>query len=218
MGIFRRRESDEQRLARESDAIAGFWAWWIAEGRAHAAAVFDEADATAVRRLGDELAQRLREVGPLDFETGQGRQARHVLVVSAGGNPDLRDLAARWRAAAPPADDAFEYADSRQPVRDPAGLAIDLGDGRRVDIASAVVATEVEGSIVHVDVWHPVFGDLPDDARGKITFLFLDALLGEEVVERNVGAVAWVPPDGHATIPLLELRGLVDGVRGQAAP
>ena len=215
MGIFRRRESDGQRAAREDRAIADFWAWWVGEGRARAAAVFDGEDDGGRRALGAELADRVGAIGPVDFETGAGRSARHLLVVSAGGNPDLRPLVARWLAAAPPADDAFEYADTRQPVHDPSDLAIDLGDGRDVDVASAVVATTVSGATVHVAVWHPAFGDLPDRARAQITFLFLDALLGEDVVERHVGEVT-VGVDGRPTVPLLDLPAVVAAARGEA--
>ena len=39
-----------------------------------------------------------------------------------------------------------------------------------------------------VRVWHPLFVRLPVNARRQVAFLFLDDLLGEEEVERWVGA------------------------------
>ncbi|GEA87635.1 hypothetical protein [Cellulomonas cellasea] len=217
MGFFRRRPSLEQVRARQDEGIAAFWAWWLAEGRAQAAATFDGEDGEAVRRLGPVLAEHVHAVDPdLSFETGSGRAARHVLTVTAAGNPDLRDVARRWLDAAPAADDAFEYADFRRPVADPSGIAIGLDEHRTVDLASATVVAVVEGGKVHVQVSHPEFAALPDDAQGQITFLLLDALLGEEAVERWVGEVAWAPAHGVPPVPLLELPALVDGVRGPA--
>ncbi|MFS0701587.1 hypothetical protein AB6N24_16570 [Cellulomonas sp. 179-A 4D5 NHS] len=217
MGFFRRRPSPEQVRARQDDGIAAFWAWWVAEGRAQAAATFDSEDGEAVRRLGPVLAERINAVDPeLSFETGAGRTARHVLVVTAAGNPDLRDVARRWLDAAPAADDAFEYADLRRPVADPSGVAIGLDEHRTVDLASATVVTVVEGGKVHVQVSHPEFASLPDDAQGQITFLLLDALLGEEAVERWVGEVAWASGHGVVPTPLLDLPEVVGGLRRSA--
>lgn len=64
-----------------------------------------------------------------------------------------------------------------------------------------------------LELSHPQFASLPDDAQAQITFLFLDALLGEEVVERWVGEVAWAPAHGAAGSPLLDLPALVERVR-----
>ncbi|MGW6131059.1 hypothetical protein ACWFNE_13620 [Cellulomonas sp. NPDC055163] len=215
MGFFRRRPSPEQVRARQDEGIAAFWAWWVAEGRAQAAATFDAEDADAVRRLGPVLAERLQAVDPdLAFETGSGRTARHVLVVTAAGNPELRDVARRWLDAAPAPDDAFEYDDFRRPVADPSGVAIGLGEHRSVDLASATVVTVVEGRTVHVQVSHPEFASLPDDAQGQVTFLLLDALLGEEAVERWVGEVAWTAGHGVPPAPLLDLPEVVGRLRG----
>lgn len=215
MGLFRRRPSPEVVRARQDDGIAAFWSWWGAEGHASAASTFDHGDEQARSGLGLALAERVGAIDPgLAFETGAGRSARHLLVVTAAGDPEVRDVARRWLAGAPPADDSFEYADTRQPVPDPAGLAIALDEHRTVDLASATVVTVVGDGRVHVELSHPEFGSLPDEARGQITFLFLDALLGEEVVEDWVGHVGWASDHPADAMPVLELPALIDRERG----
>lgn len=216
MGLLRR-EAPEQGAEGEATAIAEFWSWWAAEGHDRAAAVFDGgADRRASTDLARDIGRHVDAIGGLAFETGAGRKARHVLVVTAAGNPDLRDRAARWLAAAPPPDDAFEYADTRQPVRNPAGLAIGLEGGRSIDVASTAVAIEEAPGKVHVSLWHEGFADLPDAARGQITFLLLDALLGEAAVEKYIGGVSWAPPGSLPTIPLIDLPEVVARVAGGA--
>lgn len=211
MGLFRR--SAEQVRARQDAAIADFWSWWSAEGHEQAAAVFDD-DARTSQDLNAFAKSVSRRIDPLGlaFETGPGRVARHVLVVTAAGDPDLRELAQRWFAAAPAPDDAFEYAAFRQPVANPAGTTLRFGD-TEVDIASMTVVPQVDGRQVHVAVSHPAFADAPDEVRGQVTFLFLDALLGEEAVESGIGAITWTgdpQPDG---VPILGLPALVESAR-----
>ena len=220
MGLFRRKPSPEQVRARQDEGIAAFWSWWAAEGKTKATATFDGAGED-IQRLGADIARRVDAIDPgLAFETGAGSSARHMCVVTAAGDPDLRDVARRWLSAAPVPDDAFEYADVRQPVREPAGVRIVFG-GAEVDLASAVVLAEPSDpdspatTRVDVSVWHPAFPDLPDDARGQITFLFLDALLGEEVVETAVGAVSWEPVLVPPGVPLTDLPAVIDAVRTQ---
>lgn len=210
MGLFSRPTAEQVR-ARQDEGIAAFWAWWSAEGKQAATTVFDTGGEHL--DLADAVARRVETIDPsLVFETGAGRSARHVLVVSPGGDPALRDVAGRWLAGAPAADDAFEYASSRQPVRDPAALSIQMGP-ERVDLASASMAAEVDGGKVHVVVWHPMFPGIPDGVRGQITFLFLDALLGEEAVESFLGEIHWAPLDDRPAVPLTELPARVDALR-----
>lgn len=210
MSIFRRRPSPEQVRARQDYGIASFWTWWLAEGRALAATGLDGDDAQVGAHLAPVIAIHVESIDrDLAFETGAGRTARHVLVVAAAGNPDVRDAARRWLAAAPPADEAFEYADARQPVADPGGVSIALDDHLVVDLASAEVVTHIADGKIHVAMSHPMFASLPDDAQGQISFLLLDALLGEEDVERWIGEVTWTPTRDARSVPLLGLPAII---------
>lgn len=212
MGLFRRKPSSEQVRAGQDQGIADFWSWWLAEGRERGARAFD--DGEGALELAKHLSERVHGIDAgLSFETGAGRSARHCLVVTAAGNPDLRGVTGRWLAAAPPADEAFEYADSRQPVADPSGVSIDLEGRGRVDLRSASVEAVLEPGSVNVHVTHPGFASLPDDAQGQITFLFLDALLGEEAVELWICDVSWGSVPGAGARPFLDLPALVEQVR-----
>ena len=43
--------------------------------------------------------------------------------------------------------------------------------------------------LLSVHLWHPAFDSLPEQVRGQIAFLFLDNVLGEDDVERWIGAI-----------------------------
>jgi hypothetical protein len=211
MGLFRK--SPEQIRARQDNAIAEFWSWWETDGHDYAAALFDNADRDpgALQSFGRDLGRLIDPLG-LAFETGAGRVARHVLVVTAAGDPDLRPVADRWLAAAPAPDDAFEYAAYRQPVADPSGMQLAY-DGVTFDIDDMSVVAEVDGHTVHVAVAHPGFASAPQEVQGQVTFLFLDALLGEEAVETSVGAISWSGTPSPSAVPVLELPAIVAAAR-----
>lgn len=199
-------------VARTHAAIAEFWQWWIAGGKAEAAEIFSGGgDQERLSALGEALGSRVKAIGDLAVATGPGRSARHCLVVTAGGTPDLRDLAAAWLAAAPPADADFEYADHRQPHPDPASLRLRF-DGGEIELASTSVVAVAEGPLVHVQVAHPMFEQLNENDRAQVTFLFLDAVLGERIVEDRIGEVAMVTAhdDGVTPVSLVELPAIVE--------
>ena len=82
-------------------AISGFWVWWAgAKDRiaaAHAAGTMPS--------LAPEVSAEVNRIDPrLAWEFGPGHEARHALVVSPEGNPEIRPIAIAWLAAAPPAD------------------------------------------------------------------------------------------------------------------
>lgn len=193
------------------EAIAGFWAWWATEGKAEASELFaGRGDPERFEAFSGAIGARVQAMGDLAVATGPGHDAKHCLVLTAGGNPDLRDLAAAWLAAAPPTDEEFEYADHRQAHPEPASLTLRF-EGGELDLASTTVVAIAEGGKVHVQLAHPQFAELDEDDRGQVTFLFLDAVLGERAVEDRIGEVAWAAAhaDGVGSVSLLELPGIV---------
>jgi hypothetical protein len=166
-----------------------FWAWWSA----HAAELAEAIDSG--RGVSDDQAEALRlQVEAiderLDWELAPGAGARHALVVTSGGNPELRATAERWRRSAPPADELWEFHATRQPSYDDLGTTLAL-DGHRVDLTELEATVEIdEGrSEADVTVHHPVFADVPESTQHGVALLALDWLLGEEGVERWVGAI-----------------------------
>jgi hypothetical protein len=199
--------------------IHAFWAWWeTARPRAEKLIA-----GTSDDRLVEELNRRVAAIDPgLQWEFTAGADTAHQLVVTSAGDAGLRSLAERWRRAAPPADDTFSYASSRRgnpaalagATLEMAGRRLDLSDLRFAAVTDAV-EPDARPSAVHVTVWHPVFPDLPDDARLQVAFLALDWVLGEDVVEIWVGAISTAD---HAAGAELTAAGLVAVVAGIIPP
>lgn len=147
-----------------------FWQWWeTARDRLDAAI----GDRSVPDDLVAELSEQVEAIPPggLAWELTPGESAAHALVVTAGGDPELRAAAERWRRSAPPADARWESVD--------------------------------------VLVHHPAFAGAPDELRNQVTYLALDWLLGEEDVERFVGAIEPVAERPDGARPLRELREVV---------
>jgi hypothetical protein len=209
MGLFRRGRRDD---APPPDAIAQFWAWWQAEGRAATAtAVADRAP----ERAGQAVSAHVGAIHPdLAWELAAGTSSAHVLVVSPEGNPDLRSAARRWLRGAPPADATWAYADTRQPVEDLDDLELEV-NGRVIAFKDVVITARREGLRIPVAVYHPVFPDVDNGTRLTITYLALDAVLGEEDVECWVGEVTATESAPLDAFPLKWLRGLVRDLKAE---
>lgn len=202
MPLFRRRAAQPD----PETAIAGFWAWWAQEGAAAVEAAITDGDPA---RESDHLSRQVAAMHPgLDWELGPGSLSRHQLVVSAAGDPELRALARRWLRAAPAPSDAWEYADLRQPAADLGGQVLSVA-GRDLPFAEVVVTARRRGARFDVTVFHPVFAAVDDHTRLQLTFLALDAALGEADVETWIGEIV---PAAHPPMDAFRvehLRGLV---------
>jgi len=74
----------------------------------------------------------------------------------------------------------------------PGGLTSRLElDGSELDLSLMRVGLtlDAERQKADVSVFHPGFATIPEQARGQATYLLLDWLLGEDGVERWLGAV-----------------------------
>jgi hypothetical protein len=184
MGIFRR--SKHREPADPRAAIAEFWRWWGEAGGEQAA----RSIATGANQ--EIVAAMSAHVSAVDeglaWEFSPGVAARHCLVVSPEGDARLRATARRWLNAAPPADDTWEYADSRQAIADLSSVQLAVAD-QTVSFGDIVVAARREGSRLDVTVHHPVFADTDERTRVTISFLALDNALGETDVEVWIGEV-----------------------------
>ncbi len=170
------------------DRIAAFWAWWPTVGAGIAGSIGDG----SLQRWVEPISRAVKDLDPrLGWELSAGAQARHALIVTPEGDPAVRPVALAWREAAPPADATWEYHAARQPG--PAGT-LQLG-GMDVDLADfrAIASWDSARERVDVNLWHPTVAAAPGDAGLRAAFLFLDNLLGEEVVERWIGAIDLLP-------------------------
>ncbi len=99
-------------------------------------------------------------------------------------------------------DTTWEFRSSQQPDPDAMSNDLEIG-GTTLELASTRFHVEAvpEELRVHVGVYHPAFGDLPQSAREQVTYLVLDWLVGEDDVERWLGhveALTELPPGSVA--------------------
>lgn len=164
------------------------------------------------QRFEHELSELVAALHPdLHFAVELGRQSVYALVVSGQEDPRLRPYTDAWIVQAPPRDAVWEYHDSVPAVPDPTEVVVNLGPVR-VDLADTQVVAQVDeaSGVVDVAVHHPQMAELQDTAQAAMTFLPLDAALGERLAAQRLRRVetAVNPPHG-ATVNLVELRQLV---------
>lgn len=167
---------------------SSFWEWWNGEGAGLVEAAIDAGD---FGNLPAVITARLNAVHPdLDWELGPGNGAQHSLTVSAGGIAEARPAAERWLRSAPAPSAVWEYCGSRQRASDVSSLRLRF-DGVDVAFAEALLATEFDSDRVRFDttVFHPAFSTLASQHHMRVAFLILDAVLGEDDVERWIGTI-----------------------------
>lgn len=222
MRWFRRQRAEDQlpdprtawpEQAVPDDPVAAarrFWRRWSGMLPEISAALGDREP----QRVEVELADAVAELHPnLHVSLERGQRAIYALVVSGQEDPALRPFTDAWKAAAPPEDAIWEYHDSVPPVPDPSGVTVNLGT-RSVALADVRVAAQVDEAegVVDVAVHHPLLGELDDAARSAMTFLPLDATLGERLAAERLRRVETAGTEPAGAITLLELRDLVRGL------
>jgi hypothetical protein len=206
MRLFGRKDDDED-PARADDAIAGFWVWWDgARPQLDAMVAAGESE-----RLPDLLGPAVSAVHEgLVWEVIPGRNAAHALVVTAAGDAELRPLAHRWARAAPPADLLWEFHPSRPAHPRAAELSLDVA-GLSFGLDRLALGLRAPRGAPRVDVtaYHPIFGELDEDARMDATLLALDWLLGEDDVARWVGEISPATFQPIDSVPAVHLPAIV---------
>lgn len=175
--------------APEADTIAEFWQWWSTVRDDVAAAI----SSGAVDRFTSGFTKHVEAINTdLQWELSKGASSAHALVVTSAGDATLRATAARWLAAAPPADETWSYQAIR--TADPSVFESTMViNDQKVELAQIRYAITVDQESHQVDVtcYHPAFANLPDDVQSQITFLTLDWTLGEDNVEIWVSDISW---------------------------
>jgi hypothetical protein len=184
--------------------IPAFWRWWADGGAQRLTEAVETGEYGQLPAILGRLVSGIDE--GLEWELGPGRNSRHALCVTAAGVAALRPLAERWLRAAPPRTQIWEFHAARQP--DPGvstrilqfdGLDLPLA-GLRFDVAA-----DRRPDALDVTAWHPAFPALTDRQRHQVTFLMLDWLLGEDDVERWLGAVSAVADEPAITVAAEDL-------------
>ncbi|SDC62407.1 hypothetical protein [Actinokineospora iranica] len=168
------------------------------------------------QRVENQLCDLVATMHPdLHFSLDRGSRAIYALVVSGQEDPALRPYTDAWKAAAPPDTAVWEFHDSVPPVPDPTEVTVNLGL-HRVALADVRVHAQVdeEAGVVDVAVHHPVLAALDPAARSAMTFLPLDATLGERVAGERLRRVESAEAEPADSISLLELRELIHRLAG----
>jgi hypothetical protein len=161
------------------------------------------------QRVENQLCELVAAVHPeLHFALERGQRAIYALVVSGQEDPRLRPHTDAWRAAAPAEDAIWEYHDSVPPVPDPTVVTVNLG-AHRIPLADVRVVARVDGDVVDVAVYHPEMASLDPAARDAMTYLPLDAALGERLAAERLRRVETAAHEPADTIGLMELRTIV---------
>ena len=182
----------------KSPAPVDFWTWWpTASGRVVEAIETGTFEPSLIAEIG----RAVNTINPaLAWELALGRTARHAFCVSPEGNGELRQVALRWLAAAPPADQTWEFHASKQAAPQLSSLRVgtttfDLGEMRSLATWNATRRR------LDVRLWHPGFAEAAPPMRLQVGFIFLDNLLGEDDVERWIGSIDLLDAPGDGLRP-----------------
>jgi hypothetical protein len=194
--------------AADPDAAARlFWTRWDALLPQISSALGDREPS----RVEHDLCEAVAAIHPeLHFSLDRGQQAVYALVVSGQEDPALRPYTDAWKALAPNNDVLWEFHDSVPAVPDPDGVTVNLS-GHRICLADFRVAAQVDetAGVVDVAVYHPSLSELDEPGRSAMTFLPLDATLGERLAGERLRRVETAPREPDDAITLRELRALV---------
>jgi hypothetical protein len=193
-----------------------FWCGWQEILPEVAAALGDREPG----RVENQLCELVADLHPdLHFSLERGQRAIYALVVSGQEDPRLRPYTDAWKLAAPPDDAIWEFHDAVPPVPDPTLVTVNLG-AHRIRLADVRVVAQVDeaAGVVDVAVHHPTMVELEPAARSAMTYLPLDAALGERLAAERLRRVETADAEPAGTIGLLELRDLVCGLAGVEPP
>jgi hypothetical protein len=172
----------------KKDGIEEFWAWWP-EGRS---ALERSARSGPDEALTAVINARVRAIDPdLEWEIGAVTDAKLAFTLSPRGHPGRRLLTERWRRTAPN-DATWEFHAARRRAEHVGGTKLRIGGHEIAFDALTFGVTEDETrEKLNVVIEHPAFAAIDDrDLRLRIGFIGLDQALGEDDVERWIGAIA----------------------------
>lgn len=194
-----------------AELAARFWQGWVELLPEVSSALGDREP----QRVENQLCDLVAAVHPeLHFSLERGQRAIYALVISGQEDPRLRPYTDAWRAAAPAEDAIWEYHDSVPPVPDATQVTVNLG-AHRIPLADVRVHAQVDGDVVDVAVYHPEMAALAPAARDAMTYLPLDAALGERLAAEHLRRVETASTEPTDTIGLMELRTLVETLAGK---
>jgi hypothetical protein len=188
-----------------------FWDWFQKNSVKFKNVIDDGECSTLVNATSKATNKLIPSIG---WCYGPGKsEGRHALTLSPEGNRNHQLLTAYWLKQAPKIEDWDFF---------PAKPGGELGEGHAIhmdDFEFAVgeiwLTTEIDEKNQEIDItaWHPHFHEISEDAAMRVTFIFLDELLGEYDTENWIGAIKLNQDKLAEAIPLLELPEYIEKLK-----
>ena len=196
------------------DAIAELWSYWSTVADEIAVGL---AAGGVPPHLVEMIATKVKAVHPeLEWELGPGRRRAHAFCLSGTGDPLLRVVAERWKHRAPRNDPDWEFHASRQRTG-LSGMKLNLGDAHvEVDTIQVRITEDRSQELLHLEVFDPSFVGAEEEQNVRVAFLALDSTLGEDGVQRWIGAVELASAPLEGSVTFAELPALVDAFELEA--
>lgn len=155
----------------------------------------------------EEFAAKIDEILPdISWVFGPGPDEEgHSLTLSPEADP-YKGAAIAYIVANAPQLKGWTFYSSRQPSESFATMSMEIAD-ETITAKQIWVTPRVDEEAEEIDLvcWAPVFESLPEDARGQITFLWLDEALGELNVTHRLGSIDIHGNSLENAMPLSEL-------------
>ncbi|MFC3849538.1 DUF695 domain-containing protein [Corynebacterium hansenii] len=212
--------------ATRDGAIAAFWDWWAAEGADRLDGAFTGGADFGGGGFGDAEPMDIQaEVGPrisaiderLVWGFGPGEPfSRHLLTVTAAGDPEVRHIARRWLNAAPDDGPVWSFTDLR--TAEPVSTV--TWAGHEIDPAEARVAVAAGQGVADVRLYHPVFkslaaaGEEGERDVAHVGFMLLQLALGEEDFGLWLRSFAFAAEEPEGAMALSDLPAFIDHLAG----
>lgn len=209
--------ADRAAATARDGAIAAFWDWWAATGAEKLNAAFTggaEFGGGADFDIQEEVGSRIAAIDErLVWGFGAGEPySRHLLTVTAAGDPEVRAIARRWLNAAPDDGPVWSFTDLR--VAEPVTTL--TWAGHEIDPAEARVAVQAGTGVVDVSLYHPVFPRFaaqgPDGERdvAQVGFMLLQLAVGEEDFGLWFRGFTFAGEEPADSMPLSDLPAFID--------
>lgn len=190
--------------------VQTFWSWYAS----HSKQIFELVDSNeAPEVLTDLLVPQIDQLGPgfgWVFGPGdtdaQGNAGGHSLTLTPEGVLSHQYLADFWREMAPELS-GWTFHSSRQRSTDLDECGFRIGE---ISMSASEVLIlpnpDPQTERLDIEVWHPLFPTLPEQAQYQILFLLLDEALGEHGTATLIGDIAFAEEPSAGVISLAELR------------
>jgi len=179
--------------------IARFWDWFAANST-EIGSLLDRGDAKALALV---MNTRVKALHPdLAWELGPGKNVEYALTITAASNRTLRPALENVISAAPSIE-GWEFYPARQPRPLPSTVQY-----RDITLATGswrFISDRAPGGKLNITIVDRSLAQLGENDAITAVFIFLDAVLGEDLVEEWIGEIS-CQPEGCDAMPITELR------------